>query len=45
MKKKKVFDDEESANRFAEKVNGIVRASYLPDYMSVIAIWIVEWEE
>lgn len=45
MKKKKVFNNEYSANEFAKKVNGTVRVSYLPDYMSVITIWIVEWEE
>ena len=45
VKKKKVFDNETSARTFAEKVNGSVRQSYLPDYMRVEIIWIVEWEE
>lgn len=45
MKKKKIFNNETSANDFAKKVNGSVRQSYLPNYMWVDIIWIVEWEE
>ena len=42
---KKIFNDEHSARTFAEQVNGTVRQSYLPNYMWVDIIWIVEWEE
>ena len=40
---KKIFDCEYLAREFAQKVNGTVRLSWLPDYMATITIWIVEW--
>lgn len=45
MKKSKVFNNNYSANEYAKKVNGKVRQSYLPNYMWVDLIWVVEWEE
>lgn len=41
----KTFETEESAQTFADKVNGKVRMVQLPDYMSVIIIYTVEYEE
>ena len=41
--KQKVFETEYEAKRFAENVNGTVKMSWLPDYMSTITIWIVEF--
>lgn len=43
--KRKGFDSEQAANKFAAEVNGKVRMIQLPDYMSVIIRWVVEWEE
>ena len=40
---KKIFETEYAAKKFAEKVNGTVKMSWLPDYMTTITIWIVEW--
>lgn len=40
---KKCFETEEKARKFAEKVNGTVKQKFLPDYMSVIEVWVVEW--
>lgn len=40
---KKYFETEYQANEFATKVNGNVRMSQLPGYMSVEIVWIVEW--
>lgn len=42
---KKVFDTKQSAEAFAREVKGIVTQSYLPNYMSVDIIWVVEWKE
>lgn len=42
--KRKVFETETKAKEFAKTVNGTVRISYLPDYMAVITIYVVEWE-
>lgn len=41
---KKIFDSEFSAINFAKKINGTVRQSWLPGYMNVETIWIVEWK-
>lgn len=43
--KRKCFETEEGARAFAEKVNGKVRKSVLPNYMWVDVVWVVEWEE
>lgn len=40
---KKIFECEGLAREFAKKVNGTVRFSCLPGYMTTTAIWIVEW--
>lgn len=41
---RKGFENEYSANLFAEKVGGEVKFSPLPDYMGVIPYWVVVWE-
>lgn len=41
----KTFESEELAQSFANKVNGKVKMVQLPDYMSVIIIYTVEYEE
>lgn len=43
-KMKKVFDFEESAKEFAKEVNGTVKQTVLPDYMSVDIIYVVEYD-
>ncbi len=45
MKKKKGFESEVSATRFAEQVGGTVRFAPLPDYMGMTPYWAVEWTE
>ena len=40
---RKCFETEEKARKFAEEVNGTVKQKFLPDYMSVIEVWVVEW--
>lgn len=40
---KKTFDTQYEAEKFAREVKGYVRQSYLPNYMSVDVIWIVEY--
>lgn len=40
---KKYFNSENDANNFAKKVNGTVRMSVLPGYMSVDVVYVVEW--
>ena len=42
---KRVFETQYGAEQFAKEVNGTVRQSWLPGYMSVTDIWIVEWED
>ena len=44
MKKRKCFDTQEQAERFAKEVGGTVRHTYLPNYMWVDEVWVVEWE-
>ena len=44
MKKRKLFETESKANEWAVKVNGMVKIRDLPDYNSVITVYIVEWE-
>lgn len=39
------FDCQYLAEEFAEKVNGKVKFSPLPDYMGMIAYWVVIWEK
>ena len=39
------FEVEAWAKKFAEKVNGTVKFSPIPDYMGMINYWIVTWEE
>ena len=41
---KKTFDKEWQAKKFAEEVGGTITQKYLPDYMSVITVWVVEYE-
>ena len=41
--KRKGFECESSARDFASKVNGVVKFSPLPDYMSMISYWVVEY--
>lgn len=45
MKKKKGFESEAAAAKFAAKVGGTVRFAPLPDYMSMTPYWVVEWTE
>ena len=40
----KGFDSEHKAKEFAERVNGEVKFSPLPDYMGMIPYWKVEYE-
>lgn len=39
------FDCQYKAEEFAAKVRGKVKFSPLPDYMGMIAYWIVTWKE
>ena len=39
------FEVEAWAKKFAEKVHGTVKFSPLPDYMGMIAYWVVTWKE
>ena len=41
---RKGFETEVAAKRFAEKVNGTVKFTPLPDYMGMIPYWRVEYE-
>ena len=42
--KRKGFETEYSARKFAEKVNGTVKYTPLPDYMGVIDYWNVYYK-
>lgn len=44
MVKRKCFDFEESARKFAKEVGGTVYQRCLPNYMWVDIVWVVEWE-
>ncbi len=41
--KKKTFETESAARKFAKTVNGQVRMVQLPGYMTVEIIWVVEY--
>ena len=43
--KKKIFETEQAAKHFAAQVGGTVTISFLPDYMSVITIYVVTYGE
>ena len=45
MTNRKGFECEHNANEFAQKVEGTVKFSPLPDYMGMIPYWVVTWEE
>lgn len=45
MKKRKGFESEYAANKFAEKVGGVVEFKPLPDYMGMIPYWVVRYED
>lgn len=41
--KRKGFENEFAARKFAREVNGIVKFTPLPDYMGMINYWTVEY--
>ena len=42
---KKTFNTKYEAERFAREVKGLVTQSYLPNYMTVDIVYIVEYKE
>lgn len=42
--KRKGFENEFAARKFAREVNGDVKFTPLPNYMGMISYWIVEYQ-